>query len=538
MSRQNLRYILWVMVFFLVFVLFNAWENEKLLTDKIKPDSRQNHLTKLDNVDNFPSDKAGEHLSKEIIVNTDLIFAKIDLFGGDIIHLSLKKYPENIDDVDKGFIVFDKSDDKVNLAKSGFCDKNFFDSKSFRNYFYSSSNVNYEIVKSDSNLFVLLKYEVSENIFITKVYTFRNYSYEIDVDFYIKNNSDSIYSGRLYGLIKQKKKSVKTSMFSTGMRTYEGGALYTYDKPYKKMPFSDVSNKTFSCIVNGGWIAMLESYFLSSWLPDFSHNYIYTAEKGYDDSYILKYINEKEVVILPSECKRLESILFVGPKVKGFLNSLHKGMDLAIDYGVFWPISSPIFLLLSKIYEFVKNWGVSIILVTLMIKLLFFHLSSISYRSMGVMKNLQPRLNLLKERYKDDKKQFGQAVMDLYKKEQVNPLSGCLPILIQIPVFISLYYVLLESVELRHAPFFFWITDLSSKDSYYVLPVIMCLTMFVQQKLNPPIQDPLQAKVMMFMPLVFLLIFLQFPSGLILYWIVNNILSILQQWLIVRNARL
>jgi len=536
MNRQNLRYILWVIVFFLVFILFNAWENEKLLTDKLKLDDKQTDLKNLNNVNNFHNNNIDTNFSKEITINTDLVFAKINLLGGDITYLSLKKYPEHIDNVNDGFVVFDKSDIKFYFAKSGFCNKNVFESQIPNNYLYEVKYANYDIIESGSNLFILLKYEVSDNVFINKVYTFRNYSYEIGIDFYIKNDSDSVYSGRLYGLIKQKKNVVKTSMLSAGMRTYEGGALYTEDNPYKKLSFDDISNKSFSYIIDGGWVAMLEHYFLSSFIPDFCYNYIYTAEKNYDNSYVLKYINEKEVIILPKECKCLESVLFVGPKVKGFLNTLYKGIDLAIDYGVFWPISSPIFLLLSKIYNFVQNWGISIILVTLMIKLLFFHLSSISYKSMGIMKKLQPRLNLLKERYKDDKKQFGQAVMDLYKKERVNPLSGCLPILIQIPVFISLYYVLLESVELRHAPFFLWINDLSSKDSYYILPIIMSITMFIQQKLNPPIQDPLQAKIMLFMPLLFLLIFLQFPSGLILYWIVNNILSILQQWFIVKNT--
>ena len=218
------------------------------------------------------------------------------------------------------------------------------------------------------------------------------------------------------------------------------------------------------------------------------------------------------------------------------LNKLSKGLDLAIDYGMFWPIASPIFLLLSKIYVLVNNWGLAIILVTIIIRLLFFHLSSISYKSMGNMKKLQPKMEILKHRYKDDKKMFGQAVMDLYKKEKVNPLSGCLPVLIQIPVFISLYYVLLESVELRQAPFIFWIKDLSDNDPYYVLPIIMAFTMYLQQKLNPPIHDPTQAKIMMFMPVIFLFIFLQFPSGLLFYLIVNNILSIIQQWVIMMKV--
>lgn len=529
MSKQNIRYFLWVFIFFIVFILFNTWENEKILNDSLKSDNISQVNTSFVNMSNDFDGQNLDDKSGEIVIDTNLISARINLSCGDIVYLSLKKYAEALGNND-GIVVFTKSSDKHFYAQSG-----FFTNKTDNLMDYSSRLINYNIGEDSSNLFVNLEYKLSNDIILNKVYTFKAYSYDIDVDVYVRNNSESIYSGRIYGLIKQKRISVKNSMLSGGMRAYEGGAVYTESKPYKKLSFDDISTKNFSYINNGGWIAMLERYFLSTWIPDFSYNYVYTAEKEHDNSFTLKYISESEMVVLPGECKLFESKLYVGPKVKDFLSRLYKGLDLSIDYGIFWPIASPVFLLLSNIFKLVKNWGVSIIIVTLMIKLLFFHLSSISYRSMGNMKKLQPRLNLLKERYKDDKKLFGQAVMDLYKKERVNPLSGCFPILIQIPVFISLYYVLLESVELRHAPFFLWITDLSSKDSYYILPVIMCLTMFLQQKLNPPIQDPLQAKIMMFMPFFFLLIFLQFPSGLILYWVVNNILSILQQWLIMKN---
>jgi len=536
MNKQSVRYILWILIFFLVFILFNTWENEKTLTDKLKSDSKSDYSSVVDFSSEVDDSILSEN-SKEISIDTSLVSAKIDLVGGDIVFLSLKKYAGAVKGSGDGIVVFEKSKDKSYFAQSGFFSGNISLDKINR-YIYSSKYIDYSIEETDSNLLVNLEYELSDGIFINKVYTFRSYSYEIDVDFYIRNDSEKIYSGRIYGLIKQKRSIVKDSFFNASMRTYEGGAVYTESKPYKKIPFDDISSKDFSYIINGGWIAVLERYFLSSWIPDFSYDYIYTAEKKSDNLYVFKYISENEIVVFPGECKNFKSKLYVGPKVKDFLSKLYKGLDLSIDYGIFWPISSPIFLLLNKIFNLVQNWGVAIILVTFMMKLLFFHLSSISYRSMGNMKKLQPRLNLLKERYKDDKKQFGQAVMDLYKKEKVNPLSGCFPILIQIPVFISLYYVLLESVELRHAPFFLWITDLSSKDSYYILPVIMCLTMFVQQKLNPPVQDPLQAKIMMFMPFIFLLIFLQFPSGLILYWIVNNILSILQQWIIMKNVNI
>ena len=529
MNRQSVRYTLWILIFFLVFILFNTWENEKTLTKKIESNDKTSYSTI--NLSETVNDYFVNDELNEITINTNLISAKINLFGGDITFLSLKEYLESANNAEKKIVILNKTKDKMYFVQSGFFSENIKMNKNP----YHSKCTDYTLTENDTHLFVNLEYNLDDKLVLNKIYTFKTYSYDINIDYYITNNSDKNCVGRMYGLINYKRAPSKTSFLNSGMRTYEGGALHTNEKPYKKISFDDLSKKDYSYTVNGGWMAFLESYFLSSWLPDFTYNYIYTANKKSDDSYLLKYINENEIVVCPGECRHFQSTLFVGPKLKTYLNRLYNGLDLAIDYGIFWPISSPLFLLLSKIFSFVQNWGLSIIFVTIMIKLLFFHLSAISYRSMGKMKKLQPRLNLLKERYKDDKKQFGQAVMDLYKKEKVNPLSGCFPILIQIPVFISLYYVLLESVELRHAPFFLWINDLSSKDAFYILPVIMCITMFIQQKLNPPMQDPLQAKIMMFMPFIFLLIFLQFPSGLILYWIINNILSILQQWIIIKS---
>ncbi len=524
---------MWVIVFFLIFILLNTWENEKTSRDKLKTDDKPNYSNITNKLDEFIEE---DDQQKSIIVNTDLVFAKINLFGGNIIHLSFKKYFKDPNNCGDNITVLDEFNRELLLIRSGFFDK--FDSLKFKNYFYSSHNIDYNIERNGSILHIVLKYKIDSDIFFCKIYTFKNYSYDIDVDFYIKNESDKIYSGKLCGFIKQKQVSSSGGFLSFGAKDYNNGALHTDTKLCKKVSFDEVFSKNFIFTIKGGWIAMLGHYFLSAWIPGSLSDYIYTVKKVANNFFVLEYVSDEELVILPGECKCLESKLFVGPKIKSFLTKMHTGLDLTIDYGMLWPIAGPIFLLLSKIYSFIKNWGISIILITFVIKLLFFHLSSLSYRSMGNIKRLQPRLNILKERYKDNKKEFSQAVMDLYKKENINPLSGCLPILIQIPVFISLYYVLLESVELRHASFFLWINDLSEKDSYYILPIIMCLTMFLQQYLNPSIQDPLQAKIMMFIPLIFLFIFSQFPSGLILYWVVNNVLSIFQQWIIVRHVSL
>ncbi len=523
MIKQNIKLLIWISIIFIGFLLFNSWQYDVKNINQYNV----NDAVFDSNAINYNYNDQPNLFKNEIFIDTDLISVKINLNGGDITYLSLKKYLKSLNkENDGGIVIFDDVD-KYYFAQSGILNNFDLNNKS---YIYSSDKVSYKLNKGDSFLEVILNYD-SEDITMKKIYTFSSFSYSIKVGYLISNKKDTEFRGKLYGLLKQKI-STTSSFFNTGIKSYEGIAFYTKDKPYKKVSYDSVSSKKPCELVNGGWISMIEHYFLSSWIPFQDFSYIYSVENLKDNLYIAKYISEKDFIISPGEFLLIESNLFVGPKIKSELNNLANGLNLAIDYGIFWPIASPIFFILSKIYNFVGNWGLSIILVTVLIKLFFFQLSSISYKSMGNMKKIQPKLDILKERYKDDKKKFGQEVMELYKKEKVNPFSGCLPILIQIPVFISLYYVLLESVELRHSPFIFWLNDLSSKDPYYILPIIMSFTMYLQQKLNPPVQDPLQNKIMMFMPVFFLILFLQFPSGLILYWIVNNILSIIQQWVI------
>lgn len=531
MITQNIKYVLWIFLFFLVFILFNAWKNEKQLINELEfnNNSIENDLSSNVKVDINLSNSN----NKNICINTDLIDAEIDPITGDFIFLTLKKYPKDVNTID-GVNIFNKSAERYYYVNSGILIK---DSKN--NNFFEKIDLNkfdYTIKEDDSSIFVTLKYEIFDNVYFYKIYTFKNYSYNIDLDFYIQNNSTNDFYFKQYGFIRYKNtENDSNGLLSSSMNVYKGGALYTYDKPYKKLPFDDLNNKNITNSISGGWTAFLERYFISALIPDSFNEYIYIADKSFDNIYSYKYLNINDIKVISGECVGLNNILFVGPKSNLFLNNLYKGLELTIDYGVFWPIASPIFFLLNFIFSLLKNWGFSIIIITFIIKLMFFNLSSMSYKSIGNIKRIQPRLDFLKNQYKDDKKQFGTALINLYKKEKINPFGGCLPILIQIPVFISLYYVLLESIELRHAPFIFWIKDLSDKDPYYILPVIMSITMFIQQKMNPPIQDEMQAKVMMILPVIFLFLFLKFPSGLIIYWIINNILSILQQWFIVKR---
>jgi YidC/Oxa1 family membrane protein insertase len=290
-----------------------------------------------------------------------------------------------------------------------------------------------------------------------------------------------------------------------------------------------MQSKPLDTVVQGGWAAMIQHYFISAWIPAQTATSHYYSKVTPSGLYVIGMIGEP-LTVAPGATVTTGATLYTGPAIADLLEKAAPGLKLTIDYGWFWFISDIIFWMMQKIYEFVGNWGWSIVLVTLIIKLLFYKLSDKSYRSMSKLKKLQPRMEALRERFGNDRQKLTQATLDLYRQEKVNPMSGCLPIIIQIPVFIALYWVLVESVQLRQAPFIFWIHDLSKADPYYVLPILMGASMFLQQRLNPPPPDPTQAKVMMLMPFVFMVLFANFPAGLMLYWFVNNTLSFLQQW--------
>lgn len=358
-------------------------------------------------------------------------------------------------------------------------------------------------------------------------------SYLIDVDYKIANQGNHEWVGYMNTqLIRSSPKEDKSSVFHVG--SYTGAS---YSEPgkhrYQKVSFSDMNKGNLDVDSKGGWVAMQQHYFLSAWIPNAnSTNKFYT--RSVNNDYTIGAVSQP-ITLQPNQEKTIGSKLYVGPEITSVLKSIAPSLDLTVDYGILWFLSSLLFSLMKVINNVVGNWGWSIVLVTVLIKLAFYRLSAASYKSMAGMRKLQPKLQALRERYGDDKAKISQATMELYKQEKVNPLGGCLPIVIQIPVFIALYWVLLESVELRQAPFILWIKDLSDADPYHVLPLIMGATMLIQQKLNPAPPDPMQAKVMMFLPVLFTGLFWGFPAGLVLYWIVNNTLSILQQWYITRK---
>jgi len=399
-------------------------------------------------------------------------------------------------------------------------------------YKFESNNVS--MGEDESILNLDLHYTTSNNVKITKRFIFARDSYVITVQYIIDNNSGQDYIPSPFGRIKRNEPQKEKSGMFGAMRTYTGAAINTPEKKYQKISFSDMSSETFREDVMGGWAAMVEHYFVSAIIPSASDRNYFQTENFGNDLYGISFVSSADSVAAGTT-EVLETKIYAGPEIADNLKDVAPGLELTIDYGIFWFLCQPIFWLLKTMFGVFGNWGVAIIFTTVIIKGMFYKLSASSYRSMGNMRKLQPKIAALKERHGEDKQKFSQEMMKLYKKEKVNPLGGCLPILVQIPVFIALYYVLLEAVQLRQAPFVFWIHDLSAKDPFYVLPILMGISMFVQQRLNPTPPDPTQAKVMMFMPFFFTFLFLQFPSGLVLYWVVNNCLSILQQWMITRK---
>jgi len=470
--------------------------------------------------------------SNAIDVRTDVLALRIDLEHGDIINARLLDYPVSVAEKDQPFTLLQDKPGERYVANSSLfvVEGQAIETVDFN---FKSEQPEYTLQPDQKRLVVTLKGQNKDGLLVNKEFVFTKGNYLIEVRYVLANQGTSSWKGYMNTqLLRSSPKEDKSSMFHVGSFT---GASYSNpgQHRYQKVSFKDMTKANLDVEAQGGWLAMQQHYFLSAWVPDAnSKNRIYT--RSLDGVYTIGAVS-KPIAIAPSETKEISTRLYLGPEIGSVLKEIAPGLDLTIDYGWLWFLSSLLFSLMKAIYSFVGNWGWSIVLVTVLIKLAFYRLSATSYKSMAGMRKLQPKLQALRERYGDDKAKISQATMELYRQEKVNPLGGCLPILVQIPVFIALYWVLLESVQLRQAPFIFWINDLAAPDPYHVLPVIMGITMLIQQRLNPAPPDPMQAKVMMFLPILFTGLFWNFPAGLVLYWIVNNTLSILQQWYITRK---
>jgi len=469
--------------------------------------------------------KTGNRIS----VTTDSYQIEIDTLGGDLRRVDLLNYPVAKDQPDIPFRLMDDEAEAF-FAQSGLLtvDGESKDSPTHHDL-YSAAASSYSLRDGEDRLDVELKWRGESGLEVSKIYRFHRGSYLIDVDYVIRNGGDKAWQGHLYHQL-QRQKSEDNNMF---MYTYTGGVLYTEAEKYEKITFDDIADKNLNRTNTGGWVAMIQHYFLGAWIPPQDEKINYYTKQGSNNRYIIGGVGAKQM-LNAGESVTLKGQLFVGPKIPAQLEVATQGLDLTVDYGFLTIIAKPLYWMLNFIHGFIGNWGFAIILLTIMIKAVFYKLSETSYKSMAHMRKVQPKLKTMKERYKDDKQGMNQAMMKLYKEEKINPLGGCLPILVQMPVFIALYWMLMESVEMRQAPFILWIQDLSAADPYFVLPLIMGITMLIQQKLNPTPMDPMQAKVMMILPIVFTVFFAFFPAGLVLYWVVNNTLSIMQQWYITR----
>ncbi|MBL79842.1 MAG: membrane protein insertase YidC [Nitrosomonadaceae bacterium] len=465
----------------------------------------------------------------KIVVKTDMVVAVIDTAGGDIRNLDLLNHPSR-EDKSIPFSLLQSKFPRVNVAQSGLIGEDLPTHKTH----YTAESENYTLSPGEDKIEIRLFAPEAAGIKATKIYTFHRGSYVIDVKFEIENQGSKALQPFSYFQVLRDIVPVESSMFI--IPQYSGPTVYTEAEKFQKIKFEDLAEgiAAYPKNTDNGWIAMQEHYFLTAWLPDagvLRENFA-KHHGGYKYS---AGVIVPAGTIQPGEIGKVEVPFYVGPQEQSKLAALSPGLDLVVDYGWLTVIGAPLFWLLSYFHSWTGNWGVAIILLTMLVKLIFFPLSAAGYRSMAKLKAVAPRLQKLREQHKGkDKQVMNQAMMEFYKTEKINPMGGCLPILVQIPIFISLYWVLLASVELRYAPFALWIQDLSMPDPYYVLPVIMGISMYIQTKLNPAATDPIQQKVMQIMPLVFSVFFFFFPAGLVLYSLVNNTLSIAQQWQITR----
>ena len=462
-----------------------------------------------------------------ITVTTDRYDIKINPEGGDIVYAALKQYNATLDS-EKPFVLLENNSNRVYIAQTGLMGKNGIDTADGRASYRHTAN-NYVMEAGQQTLAVPLTYQ-KDGITVIKTFTFTHDKYPIDVSYQIQNTSAQPWQGQLFAQLKRddSKDPGMSDKGALSMATYLGGAWGTPDDPYNKLKFKNFSDE-ISVSSDKGWVGIVQHYFVSAWTPkDFTGKF-FSSETGKD--YYIGF-RSQPVNIATNKQATLTATLYAGPKVQSELRDVAIGLNQTVDYGLLWPISKILFALLDGIHKVLGNWGWSIIILTILVKIALMWFSNKSYYSMAKMRALAPRLAALKEEHGDDRMRMSQEMMGIYKEEKVNPMAGCLPILMQMPIFLALYWVLVESVELRHAPWVLWIHDLSAMDPWFILPLLMGASMFIQQQLNPQPADPMQAKVMKFLPIIFTAFMLFFPAGLVLYWTVNNLFSMTQQYIV------
>jgi YidC/Oxa1 family membrane protein insertase len=539
----NLRFILIVSLSLVLLILWQEWEKDygapvsqdetidinngetqsiDVPAAPVTPETQQS----LSNINIDTSSKVSDE--EYVVIKTDLYRIHIGTKGGGIDKLELLKFPVALETPDVPIILLNNTSPLFYVVQGGLLSENGGPTHEAR--FTTQSN-NYVLGDGESRLVVPLVWESEDGLKVTKTYEFNRASYLVNIKYEIENQSGAPWAGHAYSQLQRSDPGRESRI----LYTYTGAVISSPEQRYEKLSFDDMEDENLNIDITNGWAAMLQHYFVSALIPASreEQNHFYTLAPD-NNRYVIGAITPA-FTVAANAAGTIEQNLYMGPKIQSKLELIAPGLELTVDYGVLWFLAKPLFWCLDKFHGMTGNWGWAIVLVTLMLKLIFFKLSAAGYKSMANMRRVQPRLIALKERHKDDRSRLNQAMMDIYKKEKINPLGGCFPILIQIPVFIALYWTLLESVELRQTGFIFWLTDLSAPDRYFVLPLLMGATMLIQQKLNPAPMDPVQQKVMSILPIVFTVFFAFFPSGLVLYWVVNNTLSIAQQWVITRS---
>jgi len=468
-----------------------------------------------------------------VTVSTDVLEVVIDTYGGDIVRVALPEHRVAVENSAEPIVMLNRTATRTYIAQSGLIGQNGTDTGGSRPLF-SVARDSYTLAADADSLTVSLHLQQGA-VLIEKQFVFRRGDYLLDVVYQVKNQGATPWQAHLFGQIQRDSSNPNASSGAMAPSPFLGAALTSEEHNYIKNDFDNIAEGPIKTVKVGGWVAMVQHYFISAWVPDQQlKNEFLLRKLGDRDLYTMGFTSPAQTVPAGEE-GRFGAAFYVGPKDQDTLEKISPYLDLTVDYGWLWWVAKPLFYGLTFFYSVVANWGWSIVLLTILIKGIFYPLSATSYRSMARMRKLQPEMKRLKDLYGDDRQKMSQETMNLYKREKVNPLGGCLPMLIQMPVFIALYWVLNESVELRHAPWIFWIVDLSVKDPFYVLPILNGLSMFFLQTLQPAPPDPTQAKVMKIMPVAFSFFFMFFPAGLVLYWTVNSVLSIAQQWAITRK---
>ncbi len=467
-----------------------------------------------------------------VVVRTPLLHVWIDRLGGDVVRVALPEYPVDLDRPDVPFLLLDSGVDRTYVAQSGLIGPDGIDAGGERPL-YTTDAPSYSL---ESNELVVELRALRDGLEVAKRYTFRSDDYLMDVAYRVRNLTGRPISARLFGQLKRdRKEPYVDSSIALGPQPYLGAALTTAENRYEKLDFDDLDEGRYRTTEQGGWVAFLQHYFLSAWIANAEETNSYYGQRRPDGTYMFGFSGPARQVA-SGAVGEWTARLYVGPKDQKRLEEIAENLNLTVDYGFLWWLAVPLFYLLDWLHGFVGNWGVAIILLTVLVKLVLYPLSAASYKSMANMRRVAPQMKRLQERHADDRQKLSQEMMALYKKEKVNPLGGCLPMLLPMPIFIALYWVLFESVELRQAPFALWINDLAAMDKYFVLPLLMGASMYLQQLLSPAVGDPMQVRMMRLMPIMFTVLFLFFPAGLVLYWLVNSVLSIAQQWYVIRQT--